>query len=160
MVKIEIDDRDVMSALQALMRRGGDMSPAMANIAQVLASESERQFRDQAGPGGAVWPDLTEATKAMRKKRGTWPGATLQVSAGGLAASVQTGYAPAEAWIGSNKPYAAMHQFGGITSPRSMIPGKVIEARPFLPFDPQTERLSADAERTILEVLGGYLAAE
>lgn len=159
MVKIEIDDGDVMSALQAMMRRGADMSPAMANIAQVLASESERQFRNQAGPGGA-WPDLSDATKAMREKRGTWPGQKLQVSAGGLAASVQTGYAPAEAWIGSNKPYAAMHQFGGVTSPRSMIPGKAIPARPFLPFDPEGERLSPDAERTMLEVLEGYLALE
>lgn len=158
MIQISINDREVLAALESLLAAGDDMSDAMSDIAQVLASESKRQFRAESGPGGD-WPDLSETTKAMREKQGKWPGKKLQMSAGGLTASVQTGYDATSAWIGSNKPYAAMHQFGGKTSPQSMIPGKVIEARPYLPFDPVDRSLSPEAGETILEILQGYFEA-
>jgi phage gpG-like protein len=53
--------------------------------------------------------------------------------------------------IGSPKVYAAMQQFGGTTSPRSMIPGKTIPARPFL-------GVSALDKANILDILGSYLS--
>ncbi len=150
-------DDQVTPALHALMRRLQDTRPAFANIAAALASESERQFRAESGPLGP-WPDLSQkSTIPRREQRGTWPGKKLQETAGGLAASVQTGYAPAEAWIGSNKPYAAMQHFGGTTSPRSMIPGAEIPARPFLPFHPETNELAPEAATTVPEILKAYL---
>lgn len=80
----------------------------------------------------------------------------LQVSAGGLAPSVQTAHGAnfASISISSNKPYSAIHMFGGQAGRggRSTIP-----ARPYLPFNPQTEELSDPANKTVLEVLNGYL---
>lgn len=38
-----------------------------------------------------------------------------------------------EVTVQANPAYAVMQQFGGTTSPRSMIPGKTIPERPFLP---------------------------
>lgn len=132
------------------------MEPVMADLANALASESERQFASESGPLGP-WPGLSETTKAMRTRRGTWPGKKLQISSGGLAASVQTSHGPNWAMIHTNKPYAAMHQFGGTTSPRSMIPGKTIPARPFLPFNPQTSEITPEAQATITDVLNHWL---
>ncbi|AUN95882.1 phage virion morphogenesis protein [Pseudazoarcus pumilus] len=154
MLRIEIDDTEVLAALQALRGRARDMRPAMANIAAALASESERQFQTESGPAGA-WPELSQTTKELRERSGT-TGRKLQVS-GQLAASVQTGFAEAEAWIGSNKPHAAMQHLGGTTSALSMIPGAQIPARPFLPFHPETNQLAPEATRTVLDVLEVYL---
>jgi len=155
MIQIIINDSRVLEALDSLLAAGDDMSEAMADIAYALESESERQFRTESGPAGA-WPELTESTRSMREKKVKWPGQKLRVS-GQLAASVQTGYDATSAWIGSNKPYAAMQFFGGVTSPNSMIPGKTIPARLYLPFDPADQSLSQEAEKTILEIIQGYL---
>ncbi|MFN4263537.1 MAG: hypothetical protein ACK4IT_08025 [Thioalkalivibrionaceae bacterium] len=50
-----------------------------------------------------------------------------------------------------------MHFFGGTTSPRSAIPNQEIPARPYLPMDPKTERLSPNAQTTVLELLRRHL---
>lgn len=154
MIRIEIKDQEVLEALQRLQAAGADMTRAMADIAQALASESERQFRDESGPGGP-WPDLAASTKAARARRGKWPGKMLQVSAAGLAVSLQTGYDAQSAWIGSNKPYAAIQALGGQAGRgrRTTIP-----ARMYLPVDPETGDLSGAARQTVMEVLRGHLA--
>lgn len=151
---IEVRDQDVLDLLNRLQTRLTDMTPVMADLAQAMASETERNFAAQAGPGGA-WPKLSESTIAMRLKAGTWPGRILQVT-GGLAASVYTQHGPLEARIGAAKVYAAMHQFGGVTSAKSRIPGKTIPARPFLPISPDG-KLQNDANQTVLEILNAYL---
>lgn len=156
MIKVEVKDQDVLSLISRLSAGMKDMRPAMANVAQALANESERQFATQSGPYGN-WPGLSSTTISLRSKKGTWPGKILDVSAGGLAASIQTSYGYNFASIGSNKPYAAMQMFGGTTSAKSMIPGKKIPARPYLPFNPQTDELTPKAKTTIMDILGTYL---
>ena len=52
---------------------------------------------------------------------------------------------------GGGVRYAAMHQFGGVTSPRSMIPNKEIPARPYLPITKNGELMKV-AERSILDI--------
>lgn len=153
MITIEVKDQEVLAILNRLAAGMNDMRPAMANIAQVLASESERQFATQSGPLGA-WPGLADSTKEARSKKGTWPGKMLQVSAGGLAASVQTAYGANFASIGSNKPYSAIHMFGGNAGRGH---ASKIEARPYLPFNPQTSELTEPAQQTIVEVLDLYI---
>lgn len=156
MIKIEIKDQDVLTMLSRLQAGMKDMRPVMANVANALASASERQFATQSGPFGA-WSSLsTASTIPARIKKGTWPGRILDVSTAGLASSVQTSYGADFARIGSNKPYSAMQMFGGTTSSSSMIPGKKIPARPYLPFNPQTKDLTPQAKATVLEVLETY----
>ena len=157
MITIEVKDDSVLAVLQKLVDGLDNMQPVMADLAQALASESERQFANESGPLGG-WPDLSEyTTKVFRAKGGTWPGKMLQVSAGGLAASVQTAFGVDFARISSNKPYSAIQQFGGTTSPSSMIADKIIPARPYLPFHPVTRELSGPAQQTVLEILEGWI---
>lgn len=153
MITIEVKDQEVTAMLGRLMAGMKNMRPVMANVAQALASESERQFAAQSGPLGP-WPGLAASTMEARRKSGTWPGRMLQVSAGGLAASVQTAYGADFAQISSNKPYSAVHMFGGNAGRggRSKIP-----ARPYLPFNPQTQNLTESAQTTVLEILSVYL---
>lgn len=154
MITIEVKDQDVLAILNRLADGMKDMRPAMADVAQVLASQSERQFATQSGPLGA-WPDLEDSTKAERSKNGSWPGQILQVSAGGLAPSVQTAFGTTFASISSNKPYSAIHMFGGDAGRGH---ASEIPARPYLPFNPQTSELSDPAKEDVLEVLERYFS--
>ena len=129
MINIEYNDSQVMTALNELMSRMGDLTPAMRDIAGVMADATERAFDNEQDPeSGLAWHPLMASTVAMR---GGNAHPILQNS-GQLAASVVTAYGADFAQIGSNKVYAAMHQFGGTTASNSMIPGKDIQARPFL----------------------------
>jgi len=148
MIEINYDDRQVLDALQELSRRMHDMKPVMRDIAGVMADATERAFEDEADPAtGLAWHPLMASTVTMR---GGDAHPILQRS-GQLASSIVTAYGADFAQIGSNKVYAAMHQFGGTTAPNSMIPGKAIPARPFL-------GLGDDDKDEILDIVRGYLA--
>ncbi|MDO9053833.1 MAG: phage virion morphogenesis protein [Sulfurimicrobium sp.] len=153
MFEIKIDDKAVMSMLDRMAATAHNMSPVMSMIAQELERQTEKNFASEGRP---KWLGLKPSTIAMRTKRGTWPGMMLQVSAGGLSSSIGSSHDAMSATVGSNKKYAAMQQLGGVTSPRSMIPNKVIAARPFLPIDAQGN-LQAEASENILGLVGDYL---
>lgn len=148
MIEIKYDDRDVLDALQELSRRMDDMTPVMRDIAGVMAAATERAFENETDPAtGLAWHPLMASTVKMR---GGDAHPILQRS-GQLAGRIVTAYGQDFAQIGSNKVYAAMHQFGGVTAPNSMIPGKAIPARPFL-------GLGEDDQEEILDIVRGYLA--
>jgi phage virion morphogenesis protein len=75
----------------------------------IFAYSTEENFKAEGRP---KWQDLSEVTKKQRAKKGKYPGQILQVE-GKLAASVSTYYDDDSAIIGSNLPYAAIHQLGG-----------------------------------------------
>lgn len=100
--------------VQALYRRlsGGyhNTTPLMRAIAGIFEAETEANF---AAEGRPQWMGLAPSTIRSRTRAGTWPGKMLQVSSGGLAASIVTRYNRTEARVGSNKVYAAIQQLGG-----------------------------------------------
>lgn len=146
MIEIDYKDRSVLNALRRLDDRLGNLKPAMRDIAGVLADASERAFQDEADPAtGAPWAPLTEATVGMRGDAHP----ILQRS-GQLAASISPDWGRDFAAAGTNKVYAAMHQFGGTTAADSMIPGKDIPARPFL-------GLGDEDRDEILDIIRGHL---
>ena len=136
MIQIEVNDRLVLDALQQMMRRMGDMTPAMRDIAGVLADASERAFQNEQDPTiGQGWAALRPATVAFR---GGAAHPILQRS-GQLAASISSSYGANFAQVGTNKVYAAMMQFGGTTASNSMMPNKEIAARPFIGLGDQDQ---------------------
>jgi len=154
MFELEIKSKSVMGMLAQAEHAMVDASPLMASISNELATQTDDNF---AAEGRPKWMGLKPSTIAMRTKRGTWPGRMLQISAGGLAASISASSDATSATVGSNKKYAAMQQLGGTTSPRSMIPNKVIEPRPYLPMDTQGN-LQPEAEQAVLGLANDYLS--
>jgi len=98
----------------------------MKNIAGIFANYAEENFKEQGRPD--KWVDLAESTKKQRLKKRKWPGQILQVE-GMLASSVNTYYDNDSAVIGSNLPYAAIHQLGGQAGKNKSAN---IPARPYL----------------------------
>lgn len=113
-IEILIDERQVTEALSRLVKIGRNMRPIMREVAGVMEDGVEDAFSKQSDPTtGMPWASLKPATIRQRKRKGKWPGKILQVSAAGLASSIQSQYGDDYAIAGTNKEYAAIHQFGG-----------------------------------------------
>lgn len=150
--KIEIDDRQVIDALNRLAAAGRDLTPAMRAIATALLSQTEANFAAESGPLGK-WPELKPATRNARARKGKWPGKMLQMSAAGLASSVHAYATANEAGVGVGVIYAAIHQLGG---PAGRGLKSLIPPRPYLPALPDGQ-LQNGLEDEVIEVIQSYL---
>ena len=171
MIEIKVDDRQVQAMLKKLSAKVSDLKPAMRAISQIMLDAVEENFEQGGRP---KWTPLAPGTIAERLRKGTWPGQILVRSAGGLAASISAHYDATSATVGTNKPYAAIHQFGGKTRahvirpkgkkalawaggrhPVKVVqhPGSDIPARPFL-------SLAEDDRREILATMKRHLEAK
>lgn len=150
MIDIELPYRPVVAALRQLLDNLQERRELMGELAGIMTRSTQLNFAEGGRPGR--WADLHPGTKEARRKQGTWPGQILVRSgAGGLASSIQADWDDNQAVAGTNKAYAAIHQFGGTTRPHVIKPrdkralafggvivrqvnhpGSRIPARPFL----------------------------
>lgn len=149
MIEIKIDDKAVRAALARLELATGNLAPAMRAISTELLSQTELNFDREGRP---KWPSLSAATLKAASKKGRSPAKMLQDS-GQLAASVTPGHDASHARIGSNKPYAAIHQFGGPAGRGRKV---TIPARPYLPMTAAGE-LQPEAVDPVLDLVRKYL---
>lgn len=127
-LRLQVKD-EVTAELAAIQRHLQNPQPLMRGISAELLSLTETAFEKEGD--GQKWPKLALSTIRQREKKGHWPGKMLQVSAGGLAASVQPFSNSKEAGLSVSKPYAAIHQFGGQAGRGRKV---AIPARPYLPM--------------------------
>jgi phage virion morphogenesis protein len=167
-IEIRIDDRELTRTLSRLGAKMKNLTPLMRQISEIMKDAVEENFEQGGRPR---WTPLKPSTIAQRQREGKWPGQILLKSAGGLAASISAGYDDRKAWVGSNKPYARIHQLGGKTRPHTIRPigkkalawaggrhpvkvvqhpGSDIPARPFL-------ALAEDDRREIVQTVKRYL---
>ena len=141
-IEIKLDNKEVLTRLQELASRGENLRPLMKNIAGIMSTATEDNFKDEGRP--EKWVDLSETTKKQRQKIGKYPGQILQVS-GQLASSVSTAYDDNSAVIGSNLAYAAIHQLGGQAGKNKKT---TIPARPYLKLtDDNFEEFLTETEK-------------
>jgi phage gpG-like protein len=168
MIRIEIDDRELLGALTRLIERAEHPDLAMREIGERLTESTQARFAASTAPDGSRWAPNAQATildhlggrGGFSKKTGkvTARGSALAMNKRPLVASgllrdsvhwdlidggrgVEVGTDRfADAWEAG----AAVHQFG---SRDGRIP-----ARPFL-------GVSGEDRETILDVLEGYLSA-
>lgn len=165
-VSVTIDDSQLQAALQRLEYAGVDLSPAMRKIAGALEKITEDNLEAEGRPR---WKPLAESTKHGRlggkkayKKNGELTAAAqrrqdagfriLQHS-GQLASSVTTDYDSNQAVVGSNKVYAAIHQFGGEAGRGRKVE---IPARPYLPITTDG-KLQPEAREEVLDTILRHL---
>lgn len=153
MIRIEIDDREVRRALDALARRVTDFTPAMHDIGQALMEGMRSRIsegRDWDGRAFAPNSPLTAARKGRNKPlvdTGTFAGNRLRYAAGRDFVEV-----------GASAVQAATLQFGakrgafGRTKRGAPLPWGDIPARPFLPVR-QDSSLPETARKTYRPVV-------
>lgn len=147
-INVQFNNASVLDALTQLSLRINDLSPAMRQIAGVLADETEEAFAQERSPEGLDWEGLADSTIEQREKNNSWPGSLLQVS-GMLAKAIHTEYTnnSASIGIGSEIPYAPLHQFGGFAGKGKKV---FVPARPFL-------GVSEQGKENLLEILANHI---
>ncbi len=142
-IEIKIDDDELNNLLNKLSSKAVNAAPLMKNIAGILEYSVEENFEEEGRP---KWDKLSSATIKQRSKKGYWPGKILQMQ-GELATSITSSYDSNSAAVGTNKVYAAIHQFGGSAGRTKKVR---IPVRPFL-------RLGDEEIGEIKRVVGRYL---
>ena len=148
---ITIDDRQARRAFAALQKLMADTTPVMRAIGVGLRRNVHDRFMDAADPDGKPWVALNPGYAAIKRGPGILRGAGV---AGGLMGSITSRPSQDSVEVGTNKIYAAPHQFGATIVPKNathlrfeIAGGPVaaksvtIPARPFLgvgPLDEQT----------------------
>jgi phage virion morphogenesis protein len=119
LIRIQIDDREVVNMLHRLRSKMADMSPFMKNAGEILVEGTKERFQSQTDPEGRPWKALTPAYAAAKKKN---KGRILTLS-GQLGETIRYQLSGSSTvLVGSNKIYAAIHQLGGKTGPRTIRP--------------------------------------
>jgi len=148
MIRINIDDRKLQSALAGLKKKTGNMRPFMKEVRDIMHGAVEDNFAAQGRP---AWRPLAAATIKQRTRLGYWPGKILQRQSGnaGLLGSIHGSYTDKTALVGTNIRYARIHQFGGEAGRKS---ARVhIPARPFLMLTDADKQDIVDAAKVYLK---------
>lgn len=125
-IEIKVNDKEIQQLLKNLISKTENLRPLMKNIAGIMMDSVEENFEKEGRPD--KWASLAKSTIKQRTKKGNWPGRILQVR-GELAASITSKYDEDSAVVGTNKVYAAIHQFGGEAGRNKKVK---ITARPYL----------------------------
>lgn len=135
MFDVEVDVKDVEKRLDEFKRKGGDLSPSMAIVAEMLVSGVSDEF-DSEGQGN--WDELKKSTLRKRRKGGA--GAKILQDSGLFAGSIQPHHGADFAEASTNVDYAVHHVFG---APKANVPERN-------PFDIE-DRVFDEAVDLILE---------
>ena len=138
-IEIKIENKELNHVLDRLFEKTSDLKPLMKNIAGIMEDSVEENFKQEGRPD--KWEELKKVTIKIRTKKGYWPGKILQMR-GELAASITSHYDETSAIVGTNKEYAAIHQFGGNAGRNKKVE---IPARPYLKVDIETTKKIFDS---------------
>lgn len=177
MIELQLEYEPVLRAWRRAAEAMGNTRPLMRDMAGIMHRAVEDNFEEEGRP---KWKDLASSTKLSYQMRGgDWKalrgGGSVSVGAfggrilqrsGQLAASIVQSFDAQMAVVGTNKVYAAIHQFGGRTKPHVIRPknkralsfggivvrqvnhpGSNIPARPFLLLAPRDLRDMVEASR-------------
>ena len=109
-IKIKIDDAEVQQRLSAMAQRTANLRPLMVRIAGHMLDAVAQNFQSEGR--NPKWDLLKPSTIRSRARKGRGPHPILRIT-GQLARSVSRRATDMEAIVGTNKVYAAIHQFGG-----------------------------------------------
>lgn len=114
-VLIEVRDGQVITNLRRIVKELNNPTPALKLVGALAQRAIQRNFRTQSSPGGQPWASLAPATiKARRNRRKS--SIQILVDSGRLKNSLTTPDAlrieGSELAVGTNVPYAAIHNFG------------------------------------------------
>lgn len=115
-VSIRADDSAIQTALAEAEARTDDLAPLMRAVAKILLLGTQRRFERQVDADGKPWQRLSPRTAARRIGRHRRGFGNILRSEGHLYGSITAEASGVEAAVGSNLPYAAIHQLGGVVN--------------------------------------------
>ena len=125
MAEITLSIEELQGKLERLSKALENKTPLLRRIANTLQNVTEESFDKQASPFGEKWKP--NAPKTLQNKRGN----KILIQSGLLSQSFTQKVTGSSAQVGTNKEYAAIHQFGGKAGRNKRV---TIPARPFMPI--------------------------
>ncbi len=110
---------DVGAALAGMERAAmavAHPAPLLRQIGLVLQHGAQERFRSGEDPEGKPWAPLLPAYAAVKRGPSILVGSGM---AGGLQGSITFDTGANHVAVGSNKVYAAVHQFGAVIKPKA-----------------------------------------
>jgi phage virion morphogenesis protein len=109
-ITITYSDADVRNRLATILRRTGDLRPALASIGEQVRTQTELRWERQVDPDGIPWEPLSAFTLSWKRKNSR----ILRIleSTGRLRDSISYQVFGDRVTIGTNVSYAAKHQLG------------------------------------------------
>ena len=157
------DDARMAAALGTLAGFGRSPGGVLGAIGVKLASNTWMRFREGIDPSGRRWADYAPLNPLYASHK---YGPSILVGAGmrgGLQGSITSAVEGNAVLVGSNKIYAAVHQFGAVIRPkvasrlRFTMGGRAITARSVtIPARPYLG-LSDTDRADVFETLDGFL---
>ena len=160
--RLTIDDKQFNKSIKSMFARISNKDIVLKDIGQEMYNNTLERFKNEVDPKGNKWKPLAESTITSQKTTKYQQLAAGSVIGGrkilqglgmrgGLLGSINVQTDGDSVAIGTNKLYAAIHQFGGKTAPHVIRPknkkalkfgntivksvnhpGSDIPARPFL----------------------------
>ena len=144
MAEITLKLEELQGKLERLSKALENKTPLLRRIANTLQNITEESFDKQASPFGEKWKP--NSPKTLQKKRGN----KILIQSGLLSQSFTQKVTGSSAQVGTNKSYAAIHQFGGKAGRGKRV---TIPARPFMPINKNGEIPKDLGERLENEVV-------
>jgi len=127
----QVDSRAVLAKLKQLEDMGRDFREPMNQAGLYMMRETEKNFRSQKSPDGSAWSPLADSTQAKRRKwkKSQHSNRTLQDTGTLMNSLINQSHSNAifrvsqhSVELGTNVPYAGVHQFGGSTGAFTIKP--------------------------------------
>ena len=144
MAEITLSIEELQGKLERLSKALENKTPLLRRVANTLQNVTEESFDKQASPFGEKWKP--NAPKTLQKKRGN----KILIQSGLLSQSFTQKVTGTSAQVGTNKEYAAIHQFGGKAGRGKKVS---IPARTFMPINKNGEIPKDLGERLEQEVV-------
>lgn len=157
-IQVTLDDTEVMAKLAEVAARGKNLAPVMGAFGDYLVKETVARFEQEKDPEGNPWAELSDFTLKFKKNT------QILTESTDLRNSFSRKANATSVRMGTDRKYAALHQFGlkktlkikshrrkvatrgkkGISSGVAFVKAhdrKIdIDARPFLGFTDQDRR--------------------
>lgn len=144
MAEITLSIEELQGKLERLSKALENKTPLLRRVANTLQNVTEESFDKQASPFGEKWKP--NSPKTLQKKRGN----KILIQSGLLSQSFTQKVTGTSAQVGTNKEYAAIHQFGGKAGRNRKV---IIPARTFMPINQNGEIPKDLGERLENEVV-------
>jgi phage virion morphogenesis protein len=126
-LRIQIRAEDLERRLGQIAQRASNMRPAYQAIGNYLVGETQDRIKRETSPDGTRFQPLAAAT--VRRKAAKGKIRKILQEEGNLVGTIAAQVHGAGVAIGSNLPYAAIHQYGGKAGRGRKV---TIPARPYL----------------------------
>lgn len=111
-IKVECNNEEIMKSLLQLSNRVKNLKPIMRSITRVMLTDIDENFETEGKNAGGQWAQWSKSWAQERAKRGRGGGKILNLE-GDLRGSFSREATANSALVGTNKEYAAIHNFGG-----------------------------------------------